>query len=398
MKKIYIISNYVNFEVDGGNSRFTYLAGLLNKEYDVTLITSSFIHGIKKHRDKSKYFNNGYKVVIAEEPGYKKNISFKRIYSHNVFSKNVIKKLNEMERPDIIYCAIPPLNLGKDIARFCEKFSIKFIIDIQDLWPEAFEMLFKIDFIPKLIFSSMKMKADYIYNKADGIVAVSETYALRAINNIKEKKWISVFLGTNLKKFDNYKISEKTIKSDEIIRLVYIGTLGHSYEIYSIMDAINILDNELRKQIKFLIMGTGPLENDFKLYAEKLNINVEFTGKLPYNEMVKRLCICDIAINPIRKKAAQSIINKVGDYAAAGLPVVNTQECEEYRNLIEEYNIGFNCINGDIVDISNKIKKLIDNPNLRKEMGKNNRKLAEDKFDRNKTYLNIVDFIKEFNI
>ena len=42
--------------------------------------------------------------------------------------------------------------------------------------------------------------------------------------------------------------------------------------------------------------------------------------------MVGMLGVCDIAVNSISKGAAQSIINKHGDYAAAGLPVVNTQE------------------------------------------------------------------------
>jgi len=52
--------------------------------------------------------------------------------------------------------------------------------------------------------------------------------------------------------------------------------------------------------------------------------------------MVGLLCACQIAINPIKSKSAGSIINKVGDYAAAGLPVINSQENEEYRRLIKE--------------------------------------------------------------
>lgn len=55
-----------------------------------------------------------------------------------------------------------------------------------------------------------------------------------------------------------------------------------------------------------------------------------------YPEMCGRLVACYIAVNPITHGAAQSIINKHGDYAASGLPVVNTQECEEYRNLVGE--------------------------------------------------------------
>src|SRR5699024_6724831 len=64
---------------------------------------------------------------------------------------------------------------------------------------------------------------------------------------------------------------------------------------------------------------------------------------LDYPEMVSRLRGCDIAVNPIVAGAAQSITNKVGDYAAAGLPVVNSQECEAYRTLLDSYGAGLSC-------------------------------------------------------
>ena len=115
---------------------------------------------------------------------------------------------------------------------------------------------------------------------------------------------------------------------------------------------------------------------------------------LSYDKMVKKLCNCDIAINPISKGAAQSIINKVGDYAMAGLPVISTQECKEYRDLVENYNIGFNCENNNAQDVANKIEILYNDENLRKIMGQNNRKLAEEKFDRGVSYNKIITLIE----
>ena len=139
-------------------------------------------------------------------------------------------------------------------------------------------------------------------------------------------------------------------------------------------------------------MGDGPLKEMFELEAEKLNVRCDFTGRLPYEKMVQELRNCDIAVNPIMKNAAQSIINKVGDYASAGLPVINTQECLEYRTLVKDCELGINCIN-DPKDIADKIEILINDTKLRKKMGKNNRKLAEEKFDRKITYIDIVNVI-----
>ena len=58
----------------------------------------------------------------------------------------------------------------------------------------------------------------------------------------------------------------------------------------------------------------------------RLKNNVEFTGRLPYSEMIRRITECDIAVNPIMHGVAKSIIIKVGDYAMVGLSVISTQD------------------------------------------------------------------------
>lgn len=109
--------------------------------------------------------------------------------------------------------------------------------------------------------------------------------------------------------------------------------------------------------------------------------------------MVSVLCSCDIAINPIKKGAAQSIVNKVGDYAAAGIPVVNTQENLEYKNILEEYNAGINVKNESFIDTANAIETLYNDKRIRIKYGENNRILAEKKFNRKLTYKEIIDLI-----
>ena len=115
-------------------------------------------------------------------------------------------------------------------------------------------------------------------------------------------------------------------------------------------------------------------------------MNATFVGRLPYNAMCSLLYACDITVNPITHMAAQSIINKHADYAASGLPVVSTQESEEYRKLIDQYQMGFNCRNNDSEDLAEKIKILVDNKETREKMGINARKCAEERFDRAECY------------
>ena len=396
-KKILIIANFTKLPWEQGNSRFPYIINLIDKEkYDVELVTSSFSHGEKRQREnKSNDMDLDYKITLIDEPGYKKNVSLKRFYSHYVFAKNVEKHLGEIEKPDIIYCAVPSLDVAKVAAKFAENNDIKFVIDIQDLWPEAFKMVFNIPVLSDIIFYPMKKTANYIYSKANSIVAVSKTYANRAaVVNKKFDKKLPVFLGTDLETFDNAKKVHEIVWDDDVVRLAYIGTLGHSYDIKCIIDAIKILNEKGLKNILFIVMGDGPLKESFEAYSKENNVNCEFTGRLAYEEMVGRLCACDIAINSITKGAAQSIINKVGDYAASGLPVVNNQESKEYRKLVEDYQIGFNVENSNPQEMAEKIELLYKDKELRKRLGENNRKLAEEKFDRNHTYKVIKELLE----
>lgn len=142
-------------------------------------------------------------------------------------------------------------------------------------------------------------------------------------------------------------------------------------------------------------MGDGPLMTKFISLAKKSGINAIFTGRLPYNEMCAVLSVCDIAINPIMHRAGQSIINKHADYAMEGLPVISTQDMGEYSRLLEKYHYGINCNSGNALEVKQAIMELARNEQKRKEYGKKSRELAEEMFDREKTYKTILNAIQE---
>ena len=106
--------------------------------------------------------------------------------------------------------------------------------------------------------------------------------------------------------------------------------------------------------------------------------------------LMNMLMKCDVAVNPIVGQSVSSIINKVSDYAAAKVPVINTQNSEEYRQLLEQYEAGINVENGNIIAIAEAIKLLYQNTSLRNEMSKNAGKLFDSRFDRQKSYPQII--------
>ncbi|WP_187393473.1 glycosyltransferase family 4 protein [Bacillus sp. E214] len=398
MEDILIIAHFTQVPGEMGNGRFNYIAEKINKQKaTVEVVTTNFSHRTKKYRNVTKEQRNtiSYKLTMLNEPGYKKNVSLKRFYSHFKLGESLRKYLLNRKKPDVIYCSVPSLDVAKVVADYANSHNIFFIIDIQDLWPEAFKMVFNIPIISNIMFSPMKKRADYIYSQADEIVAVSQTYAQRAlIANKKCKNAHSVYLGTKLADFDKLAMKNSyNKKPNNEIWLVYIGTLGHSYDIYNVIDAMKILKDKGINNIKFIVMGDGPLKQRFENYAKDSGVYAEFTGRLNYSDMVGILTVCDIAINPIKAGSAGSIINKVGDYAAAGLPVLNTQESLEYRRLLDEFKAGLNCKSNDSEDLADKLKMLYADDRLRKTMGKNSRRLAEVKFDRNQTYKLIFELL-----
>jgi len=377
-----------------GNNRFNYLAEKFSSNnYSVEVVTSNFSHKGKTYKDKHDTSKIDFKVTYIDEPGYTKNVSLKRFYSHYIMARNLKKYLTNRKTPSLIYCAVPSLDVALVAAKYAKKNKVKLIIDVQDLWPEAFKMVLNLP----LVYKPMEKMADYIYSSADDIIAVSETYMKRAVRvNNKIDVGHVIYLGTDLEKFDhNIKENKYKDKPDNEIWVCYVGTLGHSYDLTTAIDALELLKTDKKiKNVKFIVLGDGPLRSKFEEYSNLKKVDAVFTGRLPYAQMVGMLAVCDLAINPISRGAAQSIINKHGDYAAAGIPVLNTQESPEYRNLVDNYKMGINCINNDHVDLAEKMSILLNDEKLRIEMGKNSRRLAEEKFDRRTNYFKIVNVVE----
>lgn len=398
---IIIITNFPS-RLDGSREkgRFLYLGEMLSeKGHHVELICSDFQHGKKRHYSDGYIKRDAYKTKITtiHEPGYPNNISIKRLWSHYQWGRNVEKYLKSNYIPDVIYCAVPSLTVGFRTAKFCKKNRIRFIIDVQDLWPEAFVLAVK-NKILQLGFKPLEWYVNKIYSSADTVIAVSETYAKRALRvNKKTSKGITVYLGNDGTLFDESRDNRaKKVErvADELL-LCYIGTMGYSYDIPCVLRALKMYyEKEGLPKIRFVAIGDGPLLEKFKKQALDLCVDCVFTGALPYDEMVAKMCSCDMVVNPIVKDSAASIINKVGDYALSGLPVVNTQENLEYRALIEEYKCGINCRVGNADDVSNALVILAKDENLRKIMGQNARKLGVERFDRRITYKKLVDVVE----
>ncbi|RBP66968.1 glycosyltransferase involved in cell wall biosynthesis [Brevibacterium sanguinis] len=378
---------------DGGdmsNNRFSSLAGTIARRgAEVELVTSSFLHRTKTQRDTSAPGNPLFTTTYVNEPAYRGNVSVGRLRSHRVLGRSLADYLRKRSAPDVVYCAVPSLEVASAATDFAKRHGVRLILDVQDLWPEAFEMVLRPRWAARCALAPLRIHADRIYRAADAVVTVSETYSQRVAEARDDGAEVTtVYLGTDLRRFDSY--LPKRPPEAGFLELAYVGTLGHSYDLPAVFDALRALRRDGHR-MRLHVMGSGPFEGRWRHDTQDLPDEVVFHGRLDYPEMVSRLRGCDIAVNPIVPGSAGSIINKVGDYAAAGLPVVNSQECEEYRALLDAYGAGISCAPTSSA-IASALAELASDP-LLGERGQGSRRMAEERFDRGVTYERLGEMV-----
>lgn len=402
MKKIAVIAlSYGWLPGEGGTTRFSFLAELLSqKGYDVTLISSSFYHVKKKKRDleELRKGNYPYRLFFLEEPGYKKNISLKRLYSHHRASRNLKKHLRETKY-DLIYCVIPPNNVAKVAALHARANRIPLVVDVEDLWPEGWRMIFGKNKLLNYLLRLIKRDADIVYRYADGVIGTSDEYTFRALstNQKLKKNSETVYVCIDIHEFDEgvKRYSKELNKNEQEFWVTYAGTLGKSYDIPTLISAAQELWQEGYRDIKFLILGTGPYKEEWENRALEKPCNVKFFGFVPYPKMAAFLSSSDVLVNSIVKKSVASIITKIGDYLSAEKPMINTCASKEFCGMVSKEGFGINVEAENVKALKEAILLLYENPEKREKMGKKARKFAEEKFDRTTAYEKIVNLIEK---
>lgn len=401
-KRVLLVNNVIYLPGEGGYKRTMFMFDMMkNMGYEVTLITGDFNHYKKEARNIEEFRRKypEYKdIKFLHMPVYKKNVSFMRIYSEKYWAREFKKWLKEnINQFDVIFFSDIDYNLPVD--KICNKHNVKKIIDIRDLRPEVFKVVVKNELLYKILFFPMKIKADKAYACADELVAVSKEYLDRGLRaNKKSKNPVVVYLGSTLEKFyaGVEKYSEDIKKTSDEKWIIYAGTLGESYDLITLIKAAKMIEKQRGDSIRFKILGQGPDEGKLKKYADSIHAkNIDWIGFQPYEKMAAYLCKADITVNALKKNASQSIINKVADYFAAGIPILNGSCCKEMQEMVIENNVGYNYEAENSDSLAKYICLLIDNPEKCKEFGVNAKKLALEKFDRRTSYLEILKRIDE---
>lgn len=387
--KIAIISSmYFWLPEEAGPTRFFSIAEAFAKAgYEVDIITSSFEHHEKRQRNRD--LPSPFHMVYIDCPSYRRNVGVAREISNSVFTWKLKVYLKACGKHyDAVYCSMPPNNIAAAAGRYCHENRIPFIADIEDLWPEAMYMI-----VPKalrFLFASYQKDAERTYRYVDAVVGTSEEYSSRAFKyNKRSIPYRTVYVGCDIDAFDAEVQAnrEQVTKPEGECWITYAGSIGHSYAIDNLVKAAALLQQKGETHYRFKILGAGPLKDEVAMLAQKLGCeNVDFLGYTAHPLMAAYLVQSDILVNSFAKGAPQSIVNKIGDYLAAGKPIINTLENAEMCRLVDEHKVGVNVTAEDPQVLAEAILSL----KQQAEMGRAARKLAEERFDRKNSYQEIV--------
>lgn len=401
-RRVLLVNCAVYLPGEGGYKRTMYMFDMMkNLGYKVTLLTSDFNHYSKTVRNLPSFYTKypEYKdIILLHMPSYKKNISLKRLYAEKIWGMH-FKKWFKLHACDYDVVLFSDIDYILSVDSICKKNRIKKIIDIRDLRPEAYRVVVKNELLYRLLFYGIKKKADKAFSCADELIGVSQEYLDRGLSaNSKSKNPVVVYLGSSLERFyfGIEKYSNEFIKPEDEIWITYAGTLGESYDIVTIILAAKVIENRRGNKVKFKIIGQGPDKDKLmKLKNEICVNNVEFIPFMPYEKLAAFLHKSDITVNALKKTASQSIINKVSDYFAAGVPMLNGCPSKEQQEMVEKFEVGINYIPENADDLITKIEFCLDNPDYCEKIGENAKKLAFEKFDRRTSYKEILKRIDE---
>jgi glycosyltransferase involved in cell wall biosynthesis len=215
---------------------------------------------------------------------------------------------------------------------------------------------------------------------SDGIVAVSGAVRQNMLDNGADKEKITVVYG-GIRPVRELDQEEKSLvrqswgitDQDTVVGIVarLAEVKGHKY----FLEAAEIISRE-KKDIKFIIAGGGPKEQELKEQAKRLGIEdkVVFTGFI--ENIYEILNILDInVISSLSEALCLSLIEGM----SIGKPSVGTDTGGVPEVVKDGYN-GFLVPAGDPEKLASVILKLIIAPELRQAMGDRGRRLAAESF------------------
>lgn len=222
-----------------------------------------------------------------------------------------------------------------------------------------------------------RLKLDYkilaplfksIWNKASGLLAVSEGLKRRALNFLPSA---SIDVIPNGVELDNYFPHANKQFTGEL-KLITSGRLSSTKRIEMLIETVEILQKQGCK-VHLTIAGGGALEQSLRqlVSQKKIERNIVLLGRVDSQKMPELYRDADLYLSATMQ---EGMSNSMLEALACGLPVITTF-CEGVEELIADNGIVTKQANAE--SLANAVKSLADNQNILKQISLAARKRAE---------------------
>ena len=284
-----------------------------------------------------------------------------------VFFRRGFDVIHICNPPDLLFLVAAPFRLlGKRV-----------IFDHHDINPELFEAKYH----RRGIFHRLLCLVEWLtFRTCHVSIATNESYREVAVSRgrMKPENVYVVRSGPSLERL-RLMPEDPAFRKGRQILIGYVGVIGQQEGIDHLLEALRILIDKLGfADFQCTICGGGPELEAMQTKCTELGLDdhVEFTGRIPEDELLGILNTADICVNPDVWNVMndRSTMNKVMEYMALGKPIVQ-YDLREGRVSAQEASLYAKP--NDRADFAARILELVKDPELRERMGKFGRKRVE---------------------
>lgn len=383
---------------------------LVQQGHEVLWWTSTFDHTNKRQRAKTNLrvvLDNGVDIRMIHGCGYRRNVSIFRILNHMVVANRFAHAAKVEQKPDIIVCSLPTLELSVESVRYGQHAGVPVIIDVRDLWPDLFEQL-----VPEwagkilhLFLYPMRQQARQACKLASGITGNSPYFVDWGVDLAGRQKTkhdcyyphgyiTSIPSPTQEQQAKEFWKKSSFLFDEEIFTACFFGAIGPQSEFETVIDAARILEKK-NLPFRFVLCGLGDRLQDLKNKAADCS-SVHFPGWIDAPEILGLMRISHIGLVLYRSNIGyvRNIPNKPIEYLSAGLPIVSTLQ-GYLSEFLEKHDCGITCGNGDAAGLARALTVLAEDRDRLKRMSDNARKVFAERFEAEKVYSKMIGYLED---
>lgn len=271
---------------------------------------------------------------------------------------------------DVVHACNPP-DLLFLVAKVLKRQGAKFIFDQHDLCPELY--LSRFDRGQDLLYRGVCALERATYRAADVVISTNESYKeVARIRGGKNPDDVFVVRSAPVVERFHEVPAEPELKRGKPHLLAYLGVMGPQDGVdYALRALAKLRDEVGRTDWHAVFVGSGDAFDDMVALSAKLGLanQVEFTGRIPDEDLVRYLSTADVCLSPdpLNPLNDVSTMNKVMEYMAMSKPIVSF-ELREAR--VSAGDAAVYAPANDESAFAELVSQLLDDPEERVRMGK----------------------------